>query len=109
MVTMSSQRQQAVFRTVADPTRRAILDMLRVRRCTVGEIASNFAMSRPAISKHLRILHRAGLIATREQGTKRICSLNAEPLRAIEAWLRDYEAFWRGNLQSLKAYVEEKR
>jgi DNA-binding transcriptional ArsR family regulator len=102
-------QHQAVFRAIADPTRREILRLLRGGRHTVGEIAGNFRTSRPAISKHLRLLRSAGLVVTRQAGTARICELNAEPLRAVNDWLRDYETFWGDSLRSLKSYVEEDR
>jgi DNA-binding transcriptional ArsR family regulator len=108
---MATQRrkQEAVFRAIADPTRREILRLLRGGRRTVGEIAGNFRTSRPAISKHLRLLRSAGLVVARQDGTARICELNAKPLRAVNDWLRDYEAFWDESLRSLKSYVEENR
>jgi DNA-binding transcriptional ArsR family regulator len=104
-----SKRRDAVFRAIADPTRREILSLLRGRRQTVGEIAGNFRMSRPAISKHLRLLRSAGLVATQQHGTARVCRLNAKPLRAIDDWLRDYETFWSETMQRLKSYVEGNR
>ena len=97
----------AVFRAIADPTRREILRLLRGGRHTVGELAGNFRTSRPAISKHLRLLRSAGLVVARRDGTARICELNAKPLRAVDDWLRDYEAFWGDSLRSLKKFVEE--
>lgn len=100
--------QDAVFRALADPTRREILALLRQRRLTVNEIAVNFRMSRPAVSKHLRVLQRAGLVITRQEGTSRPCALNARPLRAIQDWLLDYESFWSESLQSLKDFLEGK-
>jgi DNA-binding transcriptional ArsR family regulator len=103
------KRRDAVFRAIADPTRREILGLLRGRQQTVGEIAGNFRMSRPAISKHLRLLRSAGLVVTRQEGTARVCGLNAKPLRAIDDWLRDYEAFWSETMQNLKSYVEGKQ
>ena len=109
MVTISQARQNVVFRAVADKTRRDILRMLRGGEQSVGEIAANFDQSRPAISKHLRVLRSAGLIVTHERGTARICELKAGPLRSIETWLSDYQAFWSGSVRSLKRYVEEKR
>ncbi|MGB6944285.1 MAG: metalloregulator ArsR/SmtB family transcription factor [Bryobacteraceae bacterium] len=107
MVTKQLQQRDAVFRAIADPTRREILSLLRGRQSTVGEIAANFRTSRPAISKHLRLLRAAGLVATRRKGAAGICTLNARPLRAVDHWLRDYEAFWGANLRSLKTYIEE--
>ena len=109
MVTLRRKQRDALFRAIADPTRREILSLLRGRQQTVGEIAANFPMSRPAISKHLRLLRSAGLVVTGQHGTARICELNAKPLRAINDWLRDYEAFWNENLRSLKKYVEVNR
>jgi DNA-binding transcriptional ArsR family regulator len=107
----ASRRKQpeVVFRAIADPTRRDILALLRGRTHTVGEIAQNFRASRPAISKHLRLLRSAGLVVTHRRGTARICELNAAPLRAVNDWLHQYEAFWSDSLASLKSYLEEDR
>ena len=107
MVTVRRKLSNAVFRAIADPTRREILSLLRGARYTVGEIAANFRTSRPAISKHLRLLRSAGLVITQKHGTARICGLNAKPLRSIDVWLRDYEAFWGESMRSLKNYVEQ--
>ena len=107
MVTVNSRQRDVVFRAIADPTRREILRLLRGGQQSVGQIASNFPTSRPAISKHLRLLRSAGLVVTRESGTARLCGLNARPLRAVDDWLRDYHAFWRDSLRSLKQHVEE--
>jgi DNA-binding transcriptional ArsR family regulator len=106
MVTIKRKQSDAVFRAIADPTRREILRLLRGGRRTVGEIAANFRTSRPAISKHLRLLRAAGLVLSHKDGTARICDLNAKPLRAVNAWVRDYEALWGESLRSLKSYVE---
>ena len=108
MVTNARQRN-VIFRAIADPTRREILRLLRGGQHTVGQIASNFPTSRPAISKHLRLLRSAGLVVIREHGTARLCGLNAKPLRAVNDWLKDYDAFWRDTLHSLKRHVEEHR
>ena len=108
MVTQRRRQHDAVFRAISDPTRRRILGILRGQRQTVGEIASHFRMSRPAISKHLRILHEAGLVDTRKQGTANLCSLDARPLHVVDDWLQDYEGFWRESVRSLKKYMEEK-
>jgi DNA-binding transcriptional ArsR family regulator len=107
MVTNKTRQRDAVFRAISDPSRREILGILRGASQTVGEIASNFRMSRPAISKHLRLLHAAGLVVKRKQGTASLCSLDAKPLRAIDDWLHDYETFWSETVQSLKRYMEE--
>jgi DNA-binding transcriptional ArsR family regulator len=104
MVTQDS----AVFHAVADPTRRAILDRLRDGGQAVNEIAGRFDVSRPAISKHLRILHSAQLVTEVREGRNRIYRLNPEPLRDLDRWLEHYRRFWTLNLLSLKTHVESK-
>jgi DNA-binding transcriptional ArsR family regulator len=107
MVTIKRKISDAAFRAIADPTRREILNLLRDGPQAVGEIASNFRTSRPAISKHLRLLRSAGLVATEKAGAAHVCHLNAKPLRAIGTWLQDYEVFWGDSLRGLKNYIEE--
>ena len=109
MVTLNRKRREAVFRAIADPTRRQILGLLRGRACTVNDIAKNFRTSRPAISRHLRLLRAVGLVVSDRRGTARICRLNPQPLRVVDAWLRDYQELWRESLRGLKRYVEEER
>jgi DNA-binding transcriptional ArsR family regulator len=110
MVTTNPRQSQAVFDAIADPTRRRILGVLLGEgEQTVGRIAENFSISRPAISKHLRQLRKAGLVATRKRGAATLCQLNAQPLRAVSQWLIDYEAFWKSNLRNLKRHLEEKK
>jgi DNA-binding transcriptional ArsR family regulator len=106
MVTIKRRQNNLVFQAIADPTRREILCLLRRSPRRVGEIAANFSTSRPAISKHLRLLRAAGLVVSRQDGTARICNLNAKPLRAVNGWLQDYEAFWGESMGSLKRYIE---
>jgi len=106
MVTHKNRQSEAVFKAIADPTRRQILHMLRGGSRTVNGIAANFRTSRPAISRHLRLLRKAGLVVTQNKGTARICRLNARPLRVVNDWIREYEIFWTENLQSLKQFVE---
>ncbi len=109
MITTKHRRNEAVFRAIADPTRREILALLRGRRLTVNDIAGNFRSSRPAISKHLRLLRSVGLVKSEREGTARICRLDPEPLRIVDTWLKDYRQFWRESLQSLKRYMEEEQ
>lgn len=109
MAQLKPKRREAVFRAIADPTRREILGLLRQRKHSVSELAGNFHTSRPAISKHLRLLRRVGLVMTESEGTARICRLNAEPLRAVAEWLCDYHQFWGDSLRSLKRHVESKQ
>jgi DNA-binding transcriptional ArsR family regulator len=96
----------AVFEAISDPTRRAILDSLRLRDRAAGEIASLFPVSRPAISKHLRVLRAAGLVRHRQVAQSRIYSLEPEPLRQVERWLEHYRVFWAARLHDLKRFVE---
>ena len=108
MVSLNRRQRNSVFKAIADPTRREILGILRGGRQSVGDIAENFRMSRPAVSKHLRLLRSAGLVVTRREGTTNLCALNAKPLHVINDWLQDYEMFWHDSLQSLKKYMEDK-
>jgi DNA-binding transcriptional ArsR family regulator len=97
---------EETFGALADPTRRAVLDLLRQGSQPAGRIASAFPVSRPAISKHLRLLRRAHLVEERREGRHRFYQLNPEPLRAVDTWLEQYRSFWAHNLASLKAFVE---
>ncbi len=97
-----------VFHAVADGVRRSILHRLRGGGLAVNEIARGFPISRPAISKHLRILAASNLVLEQREGRRRIYRLNAEPLREVERWLDEYREFWRINLANLKKYVESK-
>jgi DNA-binding transcriptional ArsR family regulator len=107
MSALDIHEHDLVFKALADPTRRQILGLLRAGTRNVNEIAQNFQTSRPAISKHLRLLRSAGLIETRKQGTASLCALNSKPLRVVDEWLRDYEIYWDDTLNNLKHYVEE--
>ena len=97
---------EVVFEAIADPTRRALLDLLRRGSQQAGEIAGAFPVSRPAISRHLRKLRRAQLVREHREGRNRIYQLNPDPLRAVDSWLDRYRAFWSMNLTSLKSFVE---
>lgn len=97
---------RAVYGAIADPTRRAILDALRRGERSAGEIADLFPVSRPAVSRHLRVLRRAGLLFERREAQSRIYSLNARPLREVEQWVEHYRVFWGAKLHDLKQYVE---
>jgi DNA-binding transcriptional ArsR family regulator len=99
-------RSEAAFQALADPTRRAVLDLLRRGSQPAGRIASAFPVSRPAISKHLRLLRRAHLVREHREGRHRLYELNAEPLRAVDSWIEQYRVFWTQSLTSLKAFVE---
>ncbi len=97
------------YHAVADPTRRAILDRLRAGGAPVAEIAEGFAMSRPAVSKHLRVLRDARLVRERKggaDGRQRIYQLTSGPLREVAQWAESYQAFWGTNLLNLKRHLE---
>ena len=97
------------YKAIADTTRRQILDLLRNENLTAGVIAARFrkrSLSRPAVSKHLRILRQSRLVLVRKQGRERVYALNAEPLREVDIWLKEYEAFLDRQLQAFKDYVE---
>ncbi len=96
----------AVFDAIADPTRRDILDTLRHGERSAGEIAARYPVSRPAISRHLRVLRAAGLVNERRESRLRLYSLRAEPLRDVEAWLAHYRTFWTIRLERLKQVAE---
>jgi DNA-binding transcriptional ArsR family regulator len=92
---------------LADPTRRAVLDLLRARgRQPAGAIAASFTVSRPAISKHLRLLRKARLVQEHREGRHRVYQLNPAPLREVDGWLEAYRGFWSNKLDQLKLFVE---
>ena len=105
-VTYSSATTEAAFQALADPTRRAVLDLLRRGSQPAGQIANAFPVSRPAISKHLRLLRRAHLVREHREGRNRVYQLNPEPLKAVDTWLNEYRVFWTASLNNLKAFVE---
>ena len=106
-VTYSAARNpELTFQALADPTRRAVLDLLRRGSQPAGQIASAFPVSRPAISKHLRLLRRAHLVREHREGRHRVYQLNPEPLRAVDSWIEQYRVFWTNSLNNLKAFVE---
>jgi len=105
-VTYSLHKTEATFQALSDPTRRAVLDLLRRGSQPAGLIADAFPVSRPAISKHLRLLRRAHLVREHREGRNRVYELNPEPLRAVDSWIEQYRVFWTASLNSLKAFVE---
>ena len=97
-----------VFRAIADPTRRAILDRLRAGPAKAGVLAADFRSSRPAVSKHLRVLRQARLVVDRRVGRERVYTVNPMPLQSIAGWLEGYRMFWETGLTKLKRNLEEK-
>lgn len=96
-----------IFSALADPTRRAILARLSTSKASVKELAEPFKMSMPAISKHLKVLERAGLISRDREAQRRPCQLEAGPLAEANAWLEEYRRFWEGSFQRLDSLLEE--
>ena len=97
----------ATFAALADPTRRAILARLAQGEATVTELAAPFAMSQPAVSKHLKVLERAGLISRGRDAQRRPCRLEAHRLKAAVDWLEDYRRYWGESYRRLDALLEQ--
>jgi len=102
-----SQKLDATFAALADPTRRAILARLASGEASVNELAKPFAMSQPAISKHLKVLEHAGLISHGQDAQRRPRRLEAKPLAAASAWLEEYRRFWEANFRRLDSLLDE--
>ncbi len=102
-------RLQGVFTAIADPNRRRILDHLATAELTAGEIADLFPISRPAVTRHLRVLEESGLVTVTRRGRERVHRLNPEPLMTVRDWIAKYDAFWADRLHVLKTLVEDDR
>jgi DNA-binding transcriptional ArsR family regulator len=101
-----AQASTDVFRAIADPTRRAILDRLRAGPANAGALAADFRQSRPAISKHLRVLREARLVVDTRVGRERLYAIDPVPLQSAAGWLEGYRAFWQSSLTKLKRHLE---
>jgi DNA-binding transcriptional ArsR family regulator len=104
---MSSDRLSSTFAALANPTRRAILARLASGEASVTELAEPFEMSLPAVSKHLKVLERAGLIARGREAQRRPCRLEAAPLREVADWVEHYRRFWEQSFDRLDDYLHE--
>ncbi len=104
---MMDDRLDATFASLADPTRRAILARLAQGEATVNELAEPFAMSLPAISRHLKVLERAGLISRGREAQWRPCRLEAAPLKDIANWVEHYRRFWDASFDRMADYLKE--
>ena len=102
---MAPDHLSTTFAALADPTRRAILARLASGECSVTELAEPFDMSLPAVSKHLRVLERAGLIARGRDAQRRPCRIEPEPIKEIVEWAERYRALWEGRLDRLDTYL----
>ncbi|HJU84373.1 MAG TPA: metalloregulator ArsR/SmtB family transcription factor [Holophagaceae bacterium] len=104
---MPTDHLSATFAALADPTRRAILARLATGERSVTELAEPFDMSLPAVTKHLKVLQRAGLITQGRQAQWRPCRLEAKPLREVADWVEEYRRFWEQSLDRLEAYLRD--
>ena len=101
-----AEKKVDVYGAIADPTRRAILDILRDGEQPVKQLAEPFAMSLPAISQHLQVLCEVDLVKMRKSGRQRLYRLNPEPLKKVSEWITNYEQFWEDKLNALGKYLE---
>jgi DNA-binding transcriptional ArsR family regulator len=97
----------STFELVAEPTRRDILDLLRERERSVGELVKQIGLSQPGVSKHLRFLREAGLVKVRRDGQRRWYRLQPQPLAEIDSWLRPYREFWATRLDALEEHLDK--
>jgi|SRR5215207_7370827 len=98
----------STFEVLAEATRRRILDLLRERERSVGELVEHLGLSQPGVSKHLRVLRETGLVEVRSEGQRRLYDLRAEPLVEVDAWLEPYRRFWAGHLDALEEHLDRK-
>jgi DNA-binding transcriptional ArsR family regulator len=98
-----------VFQAIADPTRRDIINLIAHRSLNLNSVADNFSVSRPAISKHIKILTECGLIRIRQEGRERFCEANLKPLVQVSSWVDQYKEFWMARLDALEAYLENEK
>jgi DNA-binding transcriptional ArsR family regulator len=94
-----------IFQALADPTRRAVLGRLRTGPASIGELAGPFEMALPSFMQHIRVLEHSGWIRTRKEGRDRICTIDEEPIAAIEAWLAEQRDIWEARTDRLEAFV----
>lgn len=106
-MTAAADRLTATFAALADPTRRAILARLAEGETSVSDLAEPFAMSLPAVTKHLKVLEKAGLISRSRHAQWRPCRLEAQPLKEIASWVNEYSRFWDESFDRLEEYLKE--
>jgi DNA-binding transcriptional ArsR family regulator len=102
-------RERDVFSAINDPTRREILRLLADDPLAVGELSSHFRISRPAVSKHLRVLRESGLVEEKRKGRERIYSLSSKPLQEVRMWIAQFDRLWAVKLKNLKHSLHERR
>lgn len=101
------ETRRDVFQAIADPTRRAILGLLALQSLTLNAVAENFDISRPAISKHVKVLEECGLIKINQQGRERYCEAKLDKLNEVSQWIDQYRQFWETKLDALDKYLIE--
>ncbi len=106
---MNDERLSATFQAIADPTRRTILARLAQGEATVQELAGPLPISQPAVSKHLKVLEKAGLIERRREAQRRWCRLQAKPLREVAMWAAEFQQYWDESFERLDALLEKEK
>jgi len=101
------EARRDVFQALSDPIRREIIQLLTDENLTLNKVAENFSISRPAISKHIKILTECGLVTIKQQGRERFCKVNPEPLNEVYDWLGYFDKFWDKKLNALKIFMEK--
>ena len=96
-----------VFQAIADPNRRAIISLLAGKKLTINEVALNFDVSRPAVSKHIKILTECGLVVSTQVGTEKFCQVKLEKLTEVSDWVEQYKKYWTSQLDSLDEYLKK--
>lgn len=100
------EARRDVFQAIADPTRRAIISLVARQSLNLNAVAEHFDVSRPAISKHIKILTECGLVMIRKQGRERYCEAKLQKLNEVSAWIEQYRQFWEAKLDSLEIYLD---
>ncbi len=103
---MNTVRRDA-FQAIADPNRRAIIDLLAKKELTLSQVADNFKISRPAVSKHVKLLQESGIVEVRQEGRERYCRVRLEMLSEVSSWIEQYQVFWQGALDRLGGYLKK--
>ncbi len=101
------ETRRDVFQAIADPTRRAILGLLAIQSLSLNAVAENFEISRPAVSKHVKVLTECGLIEIKQQGRERFCEARLDKLNEVSQWVEQYKQFWESKLDALELYLEK--
>lgn len=99
------ETRRDVYQGIADPTRRAIINLLANKPLNLNTVAENFDISRPAVSKHIKILTECGLVIIKKQGRERYCEVNLESLKQVAAWVEQYRIFWNSKLDALENFL----